>query len=199
NAEIDHRSEVGLYKGNARGWQESNYVRGETFVIDQKNGTFQAEGNVQSLLANAKRKENGKESTVPVYAAAKKMSYGRNEHLLRYETDVDVRQGSDRIVSGIASVYLNDKNEVSQTIAENNVIITQPGRRATGDYAQYNVAEDSVLLRGNPATVDDKENGSSQGGQITVNMRDNRVQSEGRTKESTAGRIRSVYKVKNEQ
>jgi len=199
SAEVDHRSETGRYTGNARGWQESNYVRAETFVIDQKNGTFQAEGNVQSLLYNAKRKENGKESTVPIYAAARTMHYWRNDRLLKYESDVDVRQGTDRIVSGVASVYLNDKNEVSQTVAENNVVITQPGRRATGDYAQYNVAEDSVLLRGNPATVDDKENGSSQGGQITVNMRDNRVLSEGRSKQNTAGRIRSVYNVKNEQ
>jgi LPS export ABC transporter protein LptC/lipopolysaccharide transport protein LptA len=198
SAEMDHKQETGRYTGHARGWQETNYVRAETFLIDQHNGTFQAEGNVQSLLYNAKRKENGKETTVPIYAAAKKMQYWRNNRLLRYEDDVDVRQGNDRIVSGLASVYLSENNEVSQTIAENNVVITQPDRRATGDFAQYNVAEDTVMLRGNPATVDDRENGSSQGGQITVNMRDNRVTSEGKSKQNTAGRIRSVYKVKNE-
>lgn len=197
-AEMDHKQETGRYTGNARGWQDSNYVRGDTFLIDQHNQTFQADGNVQSLLYNAKRKENGKEITVPIYAAAKKMRYWRANRLLKYEDDVDVRQGSDRILSGLASVYLNDNNEVSQTIAEKNVVITQPGRRATGDYAQYNVAEDSVLLRGNPATVDDRESGSSQGAEITVNMRDNRITSEGKSKQNTAGRIRSVYKVKND-
>ncbi|MGH9818862.1 MAG: LptA/OstA family protein, partial [Pyrinomonadaceae bacterium] len=143
-------------------------------------------------------KENGKETTVPIYAAAKKMQYWRINRLLKYENDVDVRQGTDRIVSDVASVYLNDNNEVSQTVAENNVVITQPGRRATGDYAQYNVVEDSVLLRGNPATVDDRESGSSQGAEIRVNMRDNRITSEGKSKQNTAGRIRSVYKVKND-
>jgi lipopolysaccharide export system protein LptA len=36
NAEIDHRQETGLYTGNARGWQESNYVRAESFLISQR-------------------------------------------------------------------------------------------------------------------------------------------------------------------
>lgn len=198
SAEIDHRAETGRYLGNARGWQESNYVRADSFLIDQRNGTFQADGNVQSLLYNAKRKENGKETIVPIYAAAKTMRYWRSNRLLKYENAVDVRQGADRITSGVASVYLNDNNEVSRTVAENNVVIMQPGRRATGNFAQYEVAEDSIILKGDPATVDDRENGSSQAAQITVNMRDNRVRSEGKSNQNNSGRIRSVYKVKNE-
>jgi len=66
-----------------------------------------------------------------------------------------------------------------------------------GDYAQYNAAEETVLLRGNPARIDDSENGSSQGGEVMVYLRENRVVGEGKTKQNTAGRIRSVYKVKN--
>jgi hypothetical protein len=54
-----------------------------------------------------------------------------------------------------------------------------------------------VILRGSPATVDDGENGSSQGGQITVYMRENKVIGEGKAKSGTSGRTRSVYKVKN--
>ena len=196
NAEFDHRSETGHYSGNARGWQDNNYVRADSFVIDQRAGTFNAEGGVQSMLFNARRKENGRESEVPIYAAGKKMLYDRDNRVLKYDGDVDVRQGTDRIVSGTATVYLNDKNEVVRTIAENNVVVTQPGRRATGEFAQYNVAEDNVVLRGSPATVDDKENGSSQSSQIVVYMNDHRVLAEGRTKQNTSGRIRSVYKVK---
>jgi len=45
--------------------------------------------------------------------------------------------------------------------------------------------------------IEDAENGSSQGGQVTVYLRENRVVGEGKTKQNSAGRIRSVYKVKN--
>jgi lipopolysaccharide export system protein LptA len=125
------------------------------------------------------------------------MLYDRDKRVLRYEKGVDIRQGADRIVAEIASVYLNEKNEVSQTIAENNVVITQPNRKAVGDYAQYDATDETVLLRGNPARIDDSENGSSQGGEVMVYLRENRVVGEGKTKQNTAGRIRSVYKVKN--
>lgn len=196
--EFDHANETGTYTGNARAWQENNYVRADKFFIQQRSGQFNATGSVQSLIYDAKRKDKGKaETQVPVYATANRMSYNRDNRLIRYDENVDIRQGTDRIVSGSASVYLDDKNEVSKTIAETNVVITQPNRRATGDSAQYTAADEVVILRGNPATVDDGESGSSQGGQITVYMRENRVIGEAKTKPGTSGRTRSVYKVKN--
>ena len=163
----------------------------------QKQGTLQVDGNVQSLLYNVKRKENGKESTVPVYASSKKLTYTRDDRLLYYENDVDIRQGKDRITAGLAKIHLTDKNEVERTEVENNVVITQPNRRAVGDFAQYTAADESVILKGNPAHVEDAENGTSQGAQMTVYLRDNRVVSEGQSKQNTSGRMRSVYKVKN--
>lgn len=197
NAEFNHRQEVGVYTGNARAWQENNYVRSDKLTLQQKQGQLNADGNVQSLLYNAKRKENGKETIVPVYASSEKLIYNRDSRILRYENNVDIRQGTDRIISGIANVYMNEKNDVSQTIAENNVVITQPNRKAIGDYAKYNAIDEVVTLRGNPAKVDDAENGSSQGGEVTVFLRDKRVVSEGKSNQNSNGRIRSVYKVKN--
>ncbi len=197
SADFDHRTQTALYRGNARGWQENNYVRGDQLLILQQQGQFVAEGNVQSLLYNVSRKENGKETNSPVYVSSRKMTYNRDSRLVRYETDVDIRQGTDRIVGGTANIYLDEKNELSRSVIENNVTITQPNRRAVGDYAEYVAASESVTLRGNPARVDDAENGSSSGGQMTVYLRTNRVVSEGKSKQNASGRTRSVYKVKN--
>lgn len=196
-ADFDHRQETAVYSGNARAWQENNYVRADKLMIQQKQGQLNADGKVESLLYNAKRKENGKETNVPVYASSQNLIYNRNNRILKYENDVDIRQGTDRIVGGVANIYLNEKNDVSQTVVERNVVITQPNRKAVGDYAQYNASDEIVTLRGNPARVDDAENGSSQGGQMMVYLRDKRVVAEGKSKENANGRIRSVYKVKN--
>ena len=154
------------------------------------------EGKVQSLLYNAKRKENDKEITQPVYAASDRIAYTDQNRQLRYEGNVDIRQGTDRIMSGVTNVFLNENNEVTQTIAQNNVVVTQPNRRAAGDYAQYTTADEVVILRGNPATIEDAEQGSSQSAQLTVNLRDNKILSQGSTKQNGTGRIRTVYKVK---
>jgi lipopolysaccharide export system protein LptA len=197
-ADFDHRAETGLYAGNARAWQENNYVRADKLLVNQKEGRLFGEGTVQSLLYDAKRKENGKETSVPVYAAAQKLSYDKDKNILRYETNVDIRQGADRIVAGAANVFLNDKNEVSQTVAENNVVITQPNRKVVGEYAQYNMADETVVLRGNPARVEDSENGSSQGAQLTLSLRDKRIEGESKTRENNTGRMRTVYKVKKQ-
>ena len=194
--EFDHKAETAVYIGNARGWQENNYVRGDRLVLMQKQGQMQAEGNVQSLLYNAKRKENGKESNVPVYVSSKKLTYTRDDRQLRYENDVDIRQGKDRITGGLAKIFLTETNELARTELETNVVITQPNRRAMADYAQYNASDEVVILRGNPAYVEDAENGTSQGAQMTVYLRENRVIGEGKSKQNTSGRTRSVYKVK---
>ncbi|HSU25505.1 MAG TPA: LptA/OstA family protein, partial [Pyrinomonadaceae bacterium] len=199
NGDFDHRAQTALYTGNARGWQENNYVRAESLFIRQNEGLFTADGSVQSLLYNAKRKEDGRESNVPVFAASKRMTYDRDGRVLHYESAVDIRQGNDRIVGGAANVYIDEKGDVTRTDVENNVVITQPNRKAVGDFAQYVAADQSVVLRGNPARVQDAENGSSEGGQLTVYLDENRVIGEGKTKQNTTGRTRSVYKVKNNQ
>lgn len=197
-AEFQHQTEVGVYAGNARAWQDNNYLRADKLVLRQKQGELYGEGTVQSLLYDAKRKEDGKESNVPVYAAAQKIYYYKEKNMLRYETDVDIRQGTDRILAGAANVFLDDKNELKQTVAETNVIVTSPNRKASGDYAQYTAANETIVLRGNPAKIADGENGSSEGAQITMNLRTNNVVNESQTEQTNSGRTRTVYKVKKQ-
>ncbi len=197
-AEIDHGAQTALYTGNARAWQDDNYVRGNTLLIRQKEGQFIADGSVQSLLYDVGPTGNSKAAKVPVYASSRKMTYNRSDRSIRYETDVDIRQGSDRIRGAVANVYLDENNELVRSDVERDVVITQPGRKAVGDFAQYVAATETVVMRGNPARIDDVKNGSSQGSQVTVFLRDNRVIGDGRTQQNPTGRVRSVYKVTNE-
>lgn len=198
-AEFDHAGESAVFSQNARGWQDNNYVRADRIFLDQKAGRMQADGSVQSLLYNARLKQKARESTVPVFASAGSLVFDRGVRVLQYRQAVDIRQGTDRITSGSADVYLDEKNEVTRTVVEQNVVITQPGRRGTGDWAQYLAADETATLRGNPAIITDAENGSSQGGELTFFMRESRVVSESSTRQNPAGRSRSVYKVKPNQ
>ena len=175
-----------VFIGNARAWQENNYVRADKLILKQKEGQFYAEGAVQSVLYDVKTRDKSRDST-PVYATANKLFYNQDNRVLRYEENVDIRQGTDRITSGIANVFLNERNEMSKTIAENNVVLTQPNKKATGDWAQYTAANDEAILRGNPAQIEDAENGSSQGAQIVVNIRENKVVNEAKSTQTNTG------------
>jgi len=197
--EFDHAAETANYTGNARGWQENNYVRGNRIFVDQPAGRLFAEGSVQSALYTGKNKQKGNESVVPTYAAADTMTYNRGTRVLQYRNAVDIRQGTDRIKAGSADVYLDENSEVIKTVAQTNVMISQPDRKASGDSAEYSARDETAVLRGNPATIVDGVNGSSQGSQLTFFMRENRVISDGRVKQGSSSRTRSVYKIDPKQ
>ncbi|NOT48792.1 MAG: hypothetical protein HOP17_13715, partial [Acidobacteria bacterium] len=197
-ANFDHNSKVAVFSGNARSWQENNYVRGDRLTIVEPEGKFTAENNVQSLLYEAKRKENGVETNQPIFVAARKLTYTRNNRLLRYEDSVDIRQGKDRITGESANVFLSESNEPEKTEIERSVVITSPERRAVADYVRYEKGSETVFLRGEPARVEDVKQGVSQGSQMTINLRENRVASEGPSKQNPSARVRSVYKIKNQ-
>ncbi len=199
NAEFDHRSEVALYTGNARGWQDKNYVRGNKIVIDQKQGTFSADGNVQSHLASTKLRRKGTAADTPTSASAGSLVYDRNKRLIQYRSSVDIRQGSDRITAGSADLYLDESNDLVRTVVSERVVITQPKRRASGDWLQYVADNETAILRGNPAIVSDQEKGSTQSGQITLSLGDSKITSEGGDRPSAPGRTRSVYRVSNQK
>lgn len=196
NAAFDHRQETGVYTGNARAWQDNNYVRADKILLRQKNEQMIAEGSVKSSIYDVKQKNAGKASAKnPVFVSAEKMIYQGTSDLVTYEKNVDIRQGSDRIVAGKADIYLDSNKELAKTVVTDSVVITQPERRATGDFAQYTAADDSVVLRGNPARVSDAASGSSEGREITVFLNEKRVVSKGAESKKSTGRIRTVYKV----
>ncbi len=199
NAEFDQPSETAVYTGNARGWQENNYVHGDKLTLKKPDGQFAAEGHVRSAVYNFKTNQKNGNSSMPVFAAADVMTYNRDNRLLQYRTNVDIRQGTDRITANSADVLLNEENDISRTVAETNVVITQPGRRGTGDWLQYTAADETAILRGNPAKVEDAENGSSQAAQLTFLMREKRVMLEGKSKTAVTSRTKSVYKVQGKQ
>src|SRR5712691_7777186 len=160
-----------------------------TLYREQKR--MDSRGHVQSALYQAKQKTGNSTDTVPVFATAEFMSYSDPDREIHYETNVDIKQGTDRMTAGVADVYLQkDVNEVERTIAQRNVVIVQPGRRGTGDWCQYTAADEVAVLKGNPAHVEDAEQGTTDGNRLTMYRRDNRVVVDDPRGSQSPGRVR---------
>jgi lipopolysaccharide export system protein LptA len=199
NGEFHSESGIAIYTGNARSWQDDNFVRADKLTIYVNQKKMDANGHVQSQVYNARRRTEGANSTVPVFATGDSMSYSDVNRTLHYESNVDIRQGTDRLTSGVADVYLSkDSSEVEKTIAQRDVVLTQPNRKGTGDWLQYTSADEVAVLKGNPARVEDAEKGSTEGGRLTVYMRDGRVVADDTRGAQSPGRIRSTHPVKKQ-
>ena len=59
-------------------------------------------------------------------------------------------------------------------------------------------ADEVAIVKGNPARVEDVEKGSTQGGRLTVYMRDGRVIADDVRGSQAPGRIKSTHKVKKQ-
>ena len=195
-AELHHDSGVAVYSGGARMWQDDNFFRADTITLYREEKRMEGWGHVQTALYQAKQKTGNSTAVVPVLATAEFMRYSDPERLLHYETNVDIKQGTDRMTSGVADVYLQkDTNEVERTIAQRNVVLIQPGKRGTGDWCQYTAADEVAVLKGNPAHVEDAEQGTTDGNRLTMYRRENRVVVDDTRGSQSPGRVRSTHKV----
>jgi len=196
-AEFRHESGQGTYTGNARAWQDDNFVRGDKLVIYVNDKRMEAVGHVQTAIYDSKRHTENNLTVVPVFASADSMFYSDPDRTIHYEGNVDIKQGTDRMTGGLADVYLaKDSNQMERTVAQKNVVLTQPNRRGTGDWCEYTAANEVAVLKGNPARVDDIDQGNTEGARLTVWVRENKVTADDARGPLSPGRVRSTHKIR---
>jgi lipopolysaccharide export system protein LptA len=196
-AEFRHESGQGTYSGNARAWQDDNFVRGDKLIIYVNDKRMEASGHVQTAIYNSRKRVENNATVVPVFASADSMFYSDPDRTVHYEGNVDIKQGTDRITSGVADVYLaKDTNEMEKTVAQRNVVLTQPNRKGVGDWVEYTAATEVAILKGSPARVDDVEQGNTEGARLTLSVRENKVTADDARGPLSPGRVRSTHKIK---
>jgi lipopolysaccharide export system protein LptA len=193
-ADARNRDSTAVYTGNARGWQDDNFVRGDRIELYQKEKRMVALGSVESALYDAKQETSeGQKEKVPVFASAKRMTYSDIERVVHYEGGVKARQGTERIEAEVIDVYLmKETNEVERMTAQGNVVMTQPGRRGVGDHLLYIAEDERAILTGRAARVDDQEKGAVMGAELTLYKRDDRISVQN---QQGTGRVRSTHRL----
>ncbi len=185
---------VAVYTGNARGWQDDNFVKADRLELYQNDKRMVAIGKVESALYQVKKEsQQSKSEVVPGFATADRMTYSDADRIVHYDGSVKARQGTDNIDASVVDVYLmKETNEVERLIAEGNVALAQPGRRGTGDKLVYTSADGRAVLVGKNARVEDAEKGTTIGAQLTFYSRDDKVVVDN---QQGTGRVKSTHRL----
>lgn len=188
---------VAAYSGSARAWQDDNYVKADTITLYNAGRRMEAQGNVESGLARASRRSAAPDGAepVPVFTTASSMSYSDAESLVHYKGSVVTRQAPGEIRSDEQDVWLSKGESVSnldRMIATGSVVMTEPGRNGRGDKLVYTASDQRAVLTGANARLEDSEQGTTTGQELTYFVGGERVRVAGR---SGAGRVKSTHKV----
>jgi lipopolysaccharide export system protein LptA len=197
-----------LYTGSARLWQDANLIEAPTIQFDRDHRSLIAQGTaaqpvqtilIQASTANAPARETGAKKSkgdsisqsTPISVTAAKLTYADSERRIHYEGGV-VAQSADFTASAkTVDAYLLPRNQstnhqslagpgqLDRMVAQDDVIIRQPKRRAEGQKLVYTAADDTFVLTGGPPSIFDAEQGKITGVSLTFFRRDDRVLVEG--------------------
>jgi LPS export ABC transporter protein LptC/lipopolysaccharide transport protein LptA len=192
--EAYNKDGVAVYTGNARGWQDDNFVKADRIELYQNDKKMVATGKVESALYQVRKEAaQNKSEAVPGFATADRMTYSDTDRIVHYDGSVKARQGTDNIEASVVDVQLmKETNEVERLTAEGKVAMAQPGRRGTGDKLVYTSEDGRAVLIGRNARVEDAEKGTTIGAQLTFYSRDDKVIVDN---QNGTGRVKSTHRL----
>jgi lipopolysaccharide export system protein LptA len=168
-----------IYTGDARAWQDDNFVRSDKLELFRNESKMIATGNVSSALYQAKKSVNdGKnnQQVVPIFATSDAMNYSDKERLAEYKGAVKMRQAEETLEANKVKIFLEpDINELNRLEAFEKVVLIQPGRRGEADEAEYTSQDQRTILTGNMARVVSDLQGTVTGRRLTLLGGDDRI------------------------
>lgn len=196
-AVVKHREGAARYFGNVRAWQDNDFIRADNMELDNGERMLTAWGNAQSAFYDFEREvEKGRKETVPVFTTSDKIVYTDANRTAHYDGNVVVKQGTDQIDAAVADAVMDADHKLVQLTASNNVVMTQPQRRATGDRVVYTAASDTAILTGNLAMVEDREREAvTKSAKLTLHLRDARI--EAVNESSDKRRVKTTHRIRN--
>jgi lipopolysaccharide export system protein LptA len=188
-------SAVALYTGDVRLWQDANVVDAQSIEFNRDRRSMVALGSaasqtVSTVLVQADRREDGKAAKSNSLAiTSARLTYADSDRKAHFEGDVVAIGAEVTITAKKMDAFLQARatagqppagaGKLDKIVAQDQVAITQPNRRATGDLLTYTAADDKFVLTGGPPSIFDAEHGKITGVSLTFYKRDDRVLVEG--------------------
>ncbi|MEY2412243.1 MAG: lipopolysaccharide export system protein LptA [Acidobacteriaceae bacterium] len=182
------------YQGNARLWQGTDVISAPSIEFDQDRRSVLARspgiGQVSISLLQAGKASKPELVTI----TSRSFSYVDQERKAHLEGPVLVTQSNATIAADQMEIFLQPNGQASTSgtapgtgkveriVGQGNILITQTGRKATGDQLVYTASDDKFVLSGKSPSIFDATHGRITGVSLTLFGRDGRVLVEGSDK-----------------
>jgi lipopolysaccharide export system protein LptA len=193
---------VAIYSGNARLWQNANVVQSPSIQFDREHRSLVAQGTATQPVSTVLVQVDKSGKAMPVAITSPRLSYNDAERKIVLNGGVTAKGADVTMTARQMNVFLRSRTQssadngstapgqVDRIVAEGDIVITQPSRRATGERLEYVAADDKFVLTGGPPSIFDAEHGKITGDSLTFFRRDDRVLVEGRETSPTTTRTR---------
>ena len=202
-AMLAHRSPaVADYTGNARLWQDANIVEAPSIRFDRDQRSVIAQASASQMVSTVLVQADKSGKVTPVTITSSRLTYADNERKAHFDGAVQAKGADVTINANQMDVYLQRRGQSAATqalaatgrvdhiVATGRVLISQPGRHATGNQLVYTSAEDKFVLTGGPPSIFDAEHGKITGVSLTFFRHDDRVLVEGNDTSPTVTQTR---------
>jgi len=199
-------SAIALYAGDARLWQDANVVEAPSIEFNRDHRSMVAMGSVASqtvstvLVQTDRSQEDNNGKSTPLAITSTRLTYADSERKVHFEGDVVAKGAEVTITAKTMDAFLQARGPANQPpsgagkldkiVAQDQVVITQPDRHATGDLLTYTAADDKFVLTGGPPSIFDAEHGKITGVSLTFFRHDDRVLVEGNNSSPTVTQTR---------
>ena len=171
----------------ARLWRGPDIVQAPSISFDQAHRTIHAEGNASSRVSSVFVQVDKKGKTTPVNVTSDKLDYVDADRKAVFSGNVLVKTEATTLTADEVQAILEGRGGGAQSegasrldhiVAEGDIRIEQPNRKATGRQLVYTAREEKFVLTGSasqPPSIFDAERGQIQGDSLTFFTHDGRV------------------------
>jgi lipopolysaccharide export system protein LptA len=192
---------VALYTGSVKLWQDANMVEARSIEFDRERRSMIARGTPERLVSTILIENNKAGEPTPIAITSSRLTYTDGERRVHFDGNVTAKGLDVTITARQIDAFLQAHGQstpsqsssaakIDKIVAAGQVIVIQPGRRATGDQLVYAAAEDKFVMTGGPPSIFDAEHGKITGVSLTFFRRDDRVFIEGNNKFPTVTQTR---------
>ena len=168
---------------NARLWQAANIVEAPTINFDRAHRSLQAQGTPQARVTAVFVQQDKSGKSIPVNVTSDRLSYVDAERKAVFSGNVLVRSAETTITADNVQVLLLPRgnqgaSQVDRIIAQGDIQIVQPNRKATGNQLLYTAQDEKLVLTasaGKRPSIFDAERGQITGDSLTFYTHDDRV------------------------
>ena len=187
---VAHRNPaVATYSGGARLWQQANVVEALIIEFDRDHRSVVAHGAEGRKVSTTLVQAGARGQSMPLTIVSGSLAYADRDNKVHFGDGV-IGSVADNVMradqmdayrqgGGEAGNKAEGIPKIDRIVAQGHVVITQPGRKASGEQLVYTSSEDKFVMTGGIPSIFDAEHGKITGVSLTFFRRDARVLVEG--------------------